>query len=208
MEEAMAMLEEGGEDALQMKELAERSDVSLSTLYRYFPSKQHLILTILRERYLESQRRLRREQHQGDTVGERVANYMIRALRSQQRQPAFSAAVRNALAQAGPELITLRETVHDAYVGSIRIAAGPMTSAQLDTLMIVIGVADFAAGLWLAGQVSPAEARAYIITASRLLDLPDEAIYADRELARKAVDHAVGRPGRRAQAPADKVSEA
>jgi AcrR family transcriptional regulator len=205
MEEAVAMLEEGGEEALQMKELAGRSDVSLSTLYHYFPSKQHLILTILTERYLESQRRLRREQHHGDTVGERVANYLIRALHSQHRQPAFSAAVRNALAQAGPELVTLRERVHNAYVGNIRIAAGPMTAAQLDTLMIVIGVADFAAGQWLAGQVSPAEARAYIITASRLLDLPDEAIYADRELARNAVDHPAGRP---AQAPADSVSGA
>jgi TetR/AcrR family transcriptional regulator, cholesterol catabolism regulator len=202
------MLEEGGEDALQMKELAERSDVSLSTLYRYFPSKQHLILTILTERYLESQQRLRREEYQGDTVSERVANYLIRALRSQQRQPAFSAAVRNALIQAGPELSTLLETVHNAYVETIRIAAGPMTSTQLDTLMIVIGVADFAAGQWLAGQVSPAEARAYIVTASRLLDLPDEAIWEDRERARNAVDHAVGRPGRRAPAPVNNVSGA
>src|SRR5215469_14352960 len=37
-----AILTAGGEDALQMKELAQRASVSLDTLYRYFPSKEHV----------------------------------------------------------------------------------------------------------------------------------------------------------------------
>jgi AcrR family transcriptional regulator len=38
LETATAMLSAGGEDALQMKELSQRADVSLATLYRYFPA--------------------------------------------------------------------------------------------------------------------------------------------------------------------------
>lgn len=30
--------------ALQMKDLAQRADVSLATLYRYFPAKDHVLL--------------------------------------------------------------------------------------------------------------------------------------------------------------------
>ena len=38
------MLSAGGEDALQMKELSQRADVSVATLYRYFPAKDHVLL--------------------------------------------------------------------------------------------------------------------------------------------------------------------
>ena len=34
----------GGYDAVQMRTVAERADVALGTLYRYFPSKIHLLV--------------------------------------------------------------------------------------------------------------------------------------------------------------------
>src|ERR1700760_1155324 len=54
---ATSMLASGGEDALQMKELADRAAVSLATLYRYFPSKDHLLLAIAHARYENAMRR-------------------------------------------------------------------------------------------------------------------------------------------------------
>ncbi len=45
------MLAAGGEDALQMKDLSQRAGVSLATLYRYFPAKDHVLLAILLSRY-------------------------------------------------------------------------------------------------------------------------------------------------------------
>src|SRR5881397_2888222 len=38
---------EGGFDAVQMREVAERADVALGTLYRYFPSKIHLLVAAM-----------------------------------------------------------------------------------------------------------------------------------------------------------------
>ena len=48
---ATAILAAGGEDALQMKDLSQRAGVSLATLYRYFPAKDHVLLAILLSRY-------------------------------------------------------------------------------------------------------------------------------------------------------------
>jgi AcrR family transcriptional regulator len=37
----------GGFDAVQMRAVAEQADVALGTLYRYFPSKIHLLVSAL-----------------------------------------------------------------------------------------------------------------------------------------------------------------
>ena len=43
----MELAAEGGYDAVQMREVAERADVALGTLYRYFPSKVHLLVAAM-----------------------------------------------------------------------------------------------------------------------------------------------------------------
>src|SRR5688500_18943147 len=39
----------GGFDAVQMREVAESSQVALGTLYRYFPSKVHLLVATMQD---------------------------------------------------------------------------------------------------------------------------------------------------------------
>ncbi|HEX8007159.1 MAG TPA: helix-turn-helix domain-containing protein, partial [Trebonia sp.] len=70
LQAATAMLAVGGEERLQMKELAERADVSLATLYRYFPSKDHVMLAITYSRYENALRRVSGEAPRGSTVQE------------------------------------------------------------------------------------------------------------------------------------------
>ena len=65
LEAATAMLAAGGEDALQMKELSQRADVSLATLYRYFPAKDHVLLAITLSRYERALTRVRGEPPRG-----------------------------------------------------------------------------------------------------------------------------------------------
>jgi AcrR family transcriptional regulator len=39
----------GGYDGVQMRDVAEHADVALGTLYRYFPSKTHLLVGLMRD---------------------------------------------------------------------------------------------------------------------------------------------------------------
>jgi AcrR family transcriptional regulator len=83
---ATAMLALGGEEALQIKELADRADVLLATLYRYFPSKDYVLLAISSSRYENALRRIADEQLHGATARERVTNHLLREFGAEQRE--------------------------------------------------------------------------------------------------------------------------
>src|SRR5882757_6205154 len=55
---AAELATEGGFDAVQMREVAERADVALGTLYRYFPSKIHLLVSVLADEMEELRARM------------------------------------------------------------------------------------------------------------------------------------------------------
>src|SRR5207247_454894 len=57
IEAAVALASDGGYDAVQMRDVAGRADVALGTLYRYFPSKDHLLIAALAEQVTALQRR-------------------------------------------------------------------------------------------------------------------------------------------------------
>ena len=47
LDATIALASQGGFDAVQMRSVAEQADVALGTLYRYFPSKIHLLVSAL-----------------------------------------------------------------------------------------------------------------------------------------------------------------
>jgi AcrR family transcriptional regulator len=55
LDAAMELASDGGYDAVQMREVAERADVALGTLYRYFPSKVHLLVSAMGRTFTELQ---------------------------------------------------------------------------------------------------------------------------------------------------------
>ena len=62
----------GGFDAGQMRAVAERADVALGTLYRYFPSKIHLLVSALGREFDNAAKRFHERQIPGDTQADRV----------------------------------------------------------------------------------------------------------------------------------------
>src|SRR5437763_13219260 len=83
LQAAAELATEGGFDAVQMREVAERADVALGTLYRYFPSKIHLLVSVLADEMEELHDRLKAASAGPESPAERVFTVLqcgVRAL--------------------------------------------------------------------------------------------------------------------------------
>jgi TetR/AcrR family transcriptional regulator, cholesterol catabolism regulator len=183
LQAAAAMLAVGGEDMLQMKDLAQRAEVSLATLYRYFPSKDHVLLAIARDRYERALRRVTSEQPDGATVQERVTNHLLREFRAGQRDQKLTAILTRALTDTRSEyreiLLELRD-LHMAVLQQVAVAGQPLGREQHSRLLITLEVFSAATRRWLAGVSSAAEARFEIRMGCHLLSAPG--LFPDEEL--------------------------
>ena len=61
LDATLALASKGGYEAVQMRTVAERADVALGTLYRYFPSKIHLLVSGLVRVLSRTTRSMQRE---------------------------------------------------------------------------------------------------------------------------------------------------
>src|SRR5262249_12654099 len=96
LDATLALASKGGFDAVQMRAVADRADVALGTLYRYFPSKIHLLVAALIWEFSAAQERLERTRIPGDTQAERVLWVLGRSTRSLQRDPHLTEAMTRA----------------------------------------------------------------------------------------------------------------
>jgi TetR/AcrR family transcriptional regulator, cholesterol catabolism regulator len=184
LETATMLLSAGGEDALQMKDLSLRADVSLATLYRYFPAKDHVLLAITLSRYEVALARVQAEQPRGRTVRERVTGHLLREFRAEQREPRLTGALSRAISETSRSYSATIERIERVHLQVIRhvAAAGAPLSARHDAVLpVVADVFTAATRRWLAGVSSPAATRFEIRLGCRLLDLADEAL--DEEIA-------------------------
>ena len=191
---ATTLLALGGEDLLQMKELAQRAEVSLATLYRYFPAKEYVLLAIAVNRYESALRRVADEVPDGATAQERVVNHLLREFRAGQRDQKLSASLGRVLADTRADYRQVIEQVRDLHVKilqQVAVAGRPLSREEYRRLMIVHDVFGAAKQRWLAGVCSAAEARFEIRLGGHLLNVPG--LFADVD----QVPAAAGRPSAR-----------
>src|SRR5881275_3761909 len=72
LDATLALASKGGYEAVQMRAVAEKADVALGTLYRYFPSKIHLLVSGLSREFERAQDKLERIAIPGETPAERL----------------------------------------------------------------------------------------------------------------------------------------
>ena len=180
------MLAAGGEDALQMKELSQRAGVSVATLYRYFPAKDHVLLAILLSRYSDALVTVTGEVPRGASARDRVTGHLLREFRAEQREPRLTAALSRVISETSRSYSEVIERVEGLHLQMLEHVAGggqPISAEQRQVLPVVQAIFGAATRRWLAGVSSPAQARFQIRAGCRLLDLPDEVIAADTLLA-------------------------
>jgi AcrR family transcriptional regulator len=100
---AMELAAEGGYDLVQMRDVSTRADVALGTIYRYFPSKDALLLAVMVEWLGGLEQRVMRDPPppSAGTV-DRIMDVLGRALRSMDREPKLTAAVIGAMTAGDP----------------------------------------------------------------------------------------------------------
>ena len=111
LDATLALASKGGYEAVQMRTVAERADVALGTLYRYFPSKIHLLVSALARAFERNQERLDRRPIPGATPYERVLYVLGRTTRSMQREPMLTEAMTRAFMFADPSAANEVNTV-------------------------------------------------------------------------------------------------
>ena len=111
LDATLALASKGGYDAVQMRTVAERADVALGTLYRYFPSKIHLLVSALAREFERTQEKLDRAPIPGDTPYDRMLYVLGRTTRAMQRDPLITEAMTRAFMFADPSAATEVNTV-------------------------------------------------------------------------------------------------
>ena len=111
LDATLTLASKGGYEAVQMRAVAERADVALGTLYRYFPSKIHLLVSALAREFERNTERLDRRPIPCEGPYERVLYVLGRTTRSMQREPMLTEAMTRAFMFADPSAAAEVNTV-------------------------------------------------------------------------------------------------
>jgi AcrR family transcriptional regulator len=150
LDAALELSAEGGFDAVQMREVAARADVALGTLYRYFPSKENLLLSVMGVQVEGLADRLSRRPPEGTDPVERVVDVLDRANRALQRQPDVTVAMIRALVSGGADLAPVVSANRDGMRRIISDALGTDASVDPDQVLAI----DLLNDVWLAALVA------------------------------------------------------
>lgn len=99
---AHTLAAEGGYDAVQMRDVAARAEVALGTIYRYFPSKDAVLLAVMVQWLGDLENRVTRNPPTGATTVDRIMDVLGRAVRSMEREPRLTRAVIGAMTAGDP----------------------------------------------------------------------------------------------------------
>jgi len=154
LESAEELAIAGGWDGVQMREVATRSDVALGTLYRYFPSKEHLLVSVMLGEVEHLADRLAVRPPEGDDPVDRVIDVLRRANRALQKQPQVTVAMIRALVAGNQEVAPVVAANRDVMRRIISDALGDDLSGHGDAGGRDVLAIDLLSDVWLAALVS------------------------------------------------------
>lgn len=164
----------GGFEAVQMREVAEAAGVALGTLYRYFPSKIHLLVAVMHDQLQRLHVTLRRNPPAGDDPAQRVAETLMRTFRALQRDPHLADAMVRALTFADRGVSAEVDAVSRLTTTIVLEAMGveEPTREQLSVVRVIEHTWHSALVTWLSGRESIAQVKRDIETVCGLIPLP------------------------------------
>jgi len=176
LEAATALAAKGGFEQMQMRAVAEHADVALGTLYRYFPSKIHLLVSVLAQQFEVATDNLARKAVPGDTAADRVMFVLGRTTQTLQREPNLTEALTRAFmfadASVAQEIDVVAAHVRRMLLLAMREPGAPIDPPTEDEVAITKVIGDvWLASLvqWVTGRASAHDVATSLDVAVRLL---------------------------------------
>jgi AcrR family transcriptional regulator len=153
---ALRLAADGGFDNVQMRDVATEAEVALGTVYRYFASKERLLLEAMAEQQEDLRQYLVEHPAPGASAAERVINVLGRANTSLRKFPEITAAMVRAFGASREENRDLVLRVSEIMGATITSAIGSNTERDRRVARILVQVWMSSLIGWVGG-VDPAE---------------------------------------------------
>lgn len=131
---AVELAEQGGFEAVRLRDVAERSDVALGTLYKYFRSKEDILLFALDEEVSRLEQAMAARPLTGATPQVRAVDFFRRTSRALIRRAPFARAMIRAL--TGTDDLAMKVAAFQLRIARLVAAAlrgeAPSLSTPLD----------------------------------------------------------------------------
>ncbi len=167
----MELASEGGYDAVQMRAVADRAGVALGTVYRYFPSKNHLLVMGMLIAFEGMRARLEQAEIPGDTPSERILFILQKNTTVLERDhPRYEAMVRAYMfadASASAELDAIGALMGQMFGKAI--GAAELSPVQLNAVRVIGDVWMSTLVSWVAGRMSAEDVLEHLASAVRLV---------------------------------------
>ncbi len=172
LDATLALASKGGYDAVQMRTVADKAEVAVGTLYRYFPSKVHLLVTALARELERVEGRVDRAQLPGDTAVERLRHVLDMITFAMQRDPLLTEAMTRAFmfadASAAGEVDRVATTIDRLLAGAMRPNSEP-TEEDLAIARVISDVWMSNLVQWLTRRASATDVTNRMAMTVRLL---------------------------------------
>ncbi|MEV0034167.1 cholesterol catabolism transcriptional regulator KstR [Nocardia sp. NPDC050793] len=173
LDATLALASKGGYDAVQMRAVAERADVAVGTLYRYFPSKVHLLVSALAREFEQIEGK--RKPLAGATPQERMHLLLTQITRMMQRDPLLTEAMTRAFmfadASAAAEVDRVGKVMDRVFARAMN--DGEPTERQLAIARVISDV-------WLSNLVAWLTRRASATDVTDRLELTVDLLLGDQ----------------------------
>ncbi|WP_084721587.1 TetR family transcriptional regulator [Rhodococcus marinonascens] len=168
---AMDLSSEGGYDAVQMRVIADRAQVALGTVYRYFPSKNHMLVMGLLMVFEGMRARFENVEIPGATPSARILFVLRKNTevleKDRLRYEAMVRAFMFADASATAELDAFGALMTEMFAKSIGV--DEVSEDQLNAIRVIGDVWMSSLVSWVAGRISVDEVMAHLDLAVRLV---------------------------------------
>jgi AcrR family transcriptional regulator len=167
---AMALAAKGGYEAVQMRAVSQEADVALGTIYRYFSSKDQLLLAGLEQLAVEMHEQLRERPPKGQTIEERVGEVFRRCCALLEAEPQVTHAMVTAMSASDPSTAEPSSGVAMQLAAMIHEVLEGEDIAEIDGIVHVLGLVWFSSMIaWVGGRSPEGTMAAELELATRLL---------------------------------------